>query len=158
MKKQINETLLELIVGILLSGVVIEAGCIVVTGYSGAFTSGLCIGLVLAIGLAAHMYRSIDHALDLLPEDAEKYMRKAYMIRAAAILIGAGGVTYFKLGYVMATFGGVLCLKFGAFLQPVIHRVIHGKEPQNPQTEENTETEKTETDNTENMETDKEKE
>ena len=158
MKKQINETLLELIVGILLSGAVIEAGCIVVTGYSRAFTSGLCIGLVLAIGLAAHMYRSIDHALDLLPEDAEKYMRKAYMIRAAAILIVAGGVTYFKLGYVMATFGGVLCLKFGAFLQPVIHRVIHGKEPQNPQTEENTEAEKTETDNTENMETDKEKE
>ena len=55
MKKQINETLLELIVGILLSGAVIEAGCIVITGYSRAFTSGLCIGLVLAIGLAAHM-------------------------------------------------------------------------------------------------------
>ena len=85
MKKQINETLLELIVGILLSGSVIEAGCIVITGYSRAFTSGLCIGLVLAIGLAAHMYRSIDHALDMQPDDAEKYMRKAYMIRAAAI-------------------------------------------------------------------------
>ncbi len=151
MKKQINETLLELIVGILLSGAVIEAGCIVITGYSRAFTSGLCIGLVLAIGLAAHMYRSIDHALDMQPDDAEKYMRKAYMIRAAAILIVAGIVTYFKLGYVMATFGGVFCLKFGAFLQPVIHRVIHGKEPQNPQTEEGiTETEK------KNIETDKE--
>ena len=98
MKKQINETLLELIVGILLSGAVIEAGCIVITGYSRAFTSGLCIGLVLAIGLAAHMYRSIDHALDMQPDDAEKYMRKAYMIRAAAILIVAGIVTYFKLG------------------------------------------------------------
>ena len=142
MKNQINETLLELIVGILLSGALIEAGCIVLTGYSGAFTSGLCIGLVLAIVLAAHMYRLIDHALDLLPKDAEKYMRKAYMIRAAAILIIAGIVTYFKLGYVMATFGGVLCLKFGAFWQPVIHRVIHGKEPQNPQTEENIETDK----------------
>lgn len=93
MKKQINETLLELIVGILLSGAVIEAGCIVITGYSRAFTSGLCIGLVLAIGLAAHMYRSIDHALDMQPDDAEKYMRKAYMIRAAAILIVAGIVT-----------------------------------------------------------------
>ena len=131
MKKQINETL--------------EAGCIVITGYSGAFTSGLCIGLVLAIGLAAHMYCSIDHALDLRSEDAEKYMHKAYMIRAAAILIVAGIVTYFKLGYVMATFGRVLCLKFGAFLQPVIHRLIHGKEPQNPQAEEeNTETDKKE--------------
>ena len=59
MKKQINETLLELIVGILLSGAVIEAGCIVITGYSRAFTSGLCIGLVLAIGLA---YVSLDRS------------------------------------------------------------------------------------------------
>ena len=80
MKTKINDTLLELMIGILLSGAVIEAGCIILTGYSGMFTSGLCIGLVTAAGLAAHMYRSIDYALDLQPEDAEKYMRKAYIV------------------------------------------------------------------------------
>ena len=128
MKKQITETLLELIVGILLSGAVIEAGCIVITGYSRAFTSGLCIGLVLAIGLAAHMYRSIDHALDMQPDDADKYMRRAYLIRTAVILLVAGAVTFLKLGYVMATFVGVFCLKFGAFLQPLTHRMLHGKD------------------------------
>lgn len=151
MKKQINETLLELIVGILLSGAVIEAGCIVITGYSRAFTSGLCIGLVLAIGLAAHMYRSIDHALDMQPDDAEKYMRKAYMIRAAAILIVPGSLTVFQTRLCDGDVRRSVLSKFGAFLQPVIHRVIHGKEPQNPQTEEGiTETEK------KNIETDKE--
>ena len=149
MKRQINNTLLELITGIIISAAVVEVLSILVAGFSWKFTSGLWIGAATAIGLAAHMYRSIDRALDMQPDDAEKYMRKAYIIRAAAILIVAGIVTYFKLGYVMATFGGVFCLKFGAFLQPVIHRVIHGKEPQNPQTEEGiTETEKknTETD------------
>ena len=128
MKKQINETLLELIVGILLSGAVIEAGCIVITGYSRAFTSGLCIGLVLAIGLAAHMYRSIDHALDMQPDDADKYMRRAYLIRTAVILLVAGAVTFLKLGYVMATFVGVFCLKFGALLQTLPNRMLHGKD------------------------------
>ena len=136
MKTKINDTLLELMIGILLSGAVIEAGCIILTGYSGMFTSGLCIGLVTAAGLAAHMYRSIDHALDLQPEDAEKYMRKAYMIRAVAILAVAGLVTWFRLGYVMAAFGGMLCLKFGAFLQPVLHRIIHGKDQQDRQADE----------------------
>lgn len=146
MKKQINETLLELIIGIFLSGAVIEIGALILTGYSGMFLSGLCIGLATAAGLAAHMYRSINYALDLPPDDAEKYMRKAYMIRAAAILVVAGIVTYFQLGYVVVTFVGMLCLKFGAFLQPVLHRILHGKEETitDPDREENTEKEENE--------------
>jgi hypothetical protein len=55
--------------------------------------------------------------------DAEKYMRKTYLIRTAAILVVAGLVYYFKLGYVMAAFLGMLCLKFGAFLQPLVHKI-----------------------------------
>lgn len=69
------------------------------------------------------MYRSIERALDMISSDAEGYMRKTYLIRTAAILVLAGVVTYLKLGYVMAFFIGVLCLKFGAFLQPLIHSI-----------------------------------
>ena len=122
MKRQINNTLLELIVGILVSAAVIEGISILVAGFSAAFTSGLWIGAATAMGLAAHMYRSIDRALDMQPDDADKYMRRAYLIRTAAILLVAGAVTFFKLGYVMATFVGVFCLKFGAFLQPLTDR------------------------------------
>lgn len=128
MKRKINETLLELIIGILISGAAIGVAAALITGYSGKFTAGLGMGVLVAVGLSVHMYRSIDYALDLQPEDAEKYMRRAYLIRTAAILAAAGAVTYFKIGYAMATFIGIFCLKFGAFLQPVVHRVIHGKE------------------------------
>lgn len=137
MKRQINNTLLELIIGIVLSAAVIEGISILVTGFSGDFTAGLWIGAATAIGLAAHMYRSIDRALDMQPDDADKYMRRAYLIRTAAILLVAGAVTFLKLGYVMAMFVGVFCLKFGAFLQPLTHRVLHGKEvPAEDQKEE----------------------
>ena len=132
MKRQINNTLLELIVGILVSAAVIEGISILVVGFSAAFTSGLWIGAATAMGLAAHMYRSIDRALDMQPDDADKYMRRAYLIRTAAILLVAGAVTFFKLGYVMATFVGVFCLKFGAFLQPLTHRMLHGKDAPAP--------------------------
>lgn len=131
MKRRINDTLLELIVGIVVCGALIQIVAVVVAGFSAEFAVGLWIGIAAAVGLAAHMYRSIDRALDMQPDDAEKYMRKAYLIRTVMILAVAGVVTYFQLGYVMATFGGVLCLKFGAFLQPLIHRMISGKN-QNP--------------------------
>lgn len=128
MKRKINETLLELIIGIVISGAAIGTAAALIAGYSGKFTAGLGMGVLVAVGLSIHMYRSIDYALDLQPEDAEKYMRRAYLIRTAAILAAAGAVTYFKIGYAMATFVGIFCLKFGAFLQPVLHRMIHGKE------------------------------
>ena len=131
MKKKINETLLELICGILASGVGIEIIDLIVTGvyvqFSGLrffFATGLWIGILVAIGLASHMYRSIDRALDMQPKDAEGYMRRAYLLRTVIILLAAAAVHYLKLGYVMAYFVGVLCLKFGAFLQPLVHKLL----------------------------------
>ncbi len=131
MKKKINETLLELICGILASGAGIEVIDLIVTGvyvqFSGLrfrFAMGLWIGILVAIGLASHMYRSIDRALDMQPKDAEGYMRRAYLLRTVIILLAAAAVHYLKLGYVMAYFVGVLCLKFGAFLQPLMHKFL----------------------------------
>lgn len=130
-KKKINETLLELIIGILVSGAVIQliellivAARPDIAGSRLSFALGLWIGVLAAVGLAAHMYHSIDHALDMGAGDAEKYMRRAYIFRTLIILIVASFVHFLKLGYVMATFLGMLTLKFGAFLQPLMHKLF----------------------------------
>jgi hypothetical protein len=82
---KINETLKELIVGIGIVGVVIQVIELLVAafypefaGSKLSFAIGLWIGVFTAVFLAVHMYRSIDTALDMQPDDAEKYMRKAY--------------------------------------------------------------------------------
>lgn len=128
-KKKINETLLELLIGILVSGAVIQLIELLVAvlrpeiaGSKLSFALGLWIGVITAAGLAVHMYHSIDHALDMHSDDAEKYMRRAYLLRTLIILIVAFFVHFLKLGYVMATFLGMLTLKFGAFLQPLLHK------------------------------------
>lgn len=128
--KKINETLAELLLGILVAGVVIQiielivaAANPILAGSKVSFAIGLWIGIVTAGALAVHMYHSIDRALDMDPGNAEKYMRKAYLIRTALILIVAALVHFLKLGYVMAVFLGILCLKFGAFLQPFMHKL-----------------------------------
>ena len=130
MKRRINETLMELISGIVASGVVIQVIQVIISlvydqlvGSVGAFAAGFWPGVKVGIGLAVHMYRSIDCALDMLSEDAEKYMRRAYLQRMVFIFIAAGIVGYFKFGYIMAFFLGVLCLKFGAYLQPLMHKI-----------------------------------
>lgn len=130
MKRRINDTLLELLMGIVAAGVMIQLIQMVISGVYegmvgsvGTFAAGLWPGIAVGIGLAVHMYVSIDRALDMMQEDAEKYMRKAYLLRTLIIFFAAGIVGYFKFGYIMAFFIGVLCLKFGAFLQPLMHKI-----------------------------------
>lgn len=130
MKRRINDTLLELIMGIVTAGLVIQVIQMIVSGVYdqmvgsvGTFAAGFWPGIAVGIGLAVHMYRSIDIALDMEQKDAERYMRKAYLLRMVFIFWAAGIVCYFKFGYIMAFFLGVLCLKFGAFLQPLMHTI-----------------------------------
>lgn len=130
MKRKINETLIELIAGILAAGAAIQGIQIIISmkydhlvGSVGNFAAGLWPGVAVGICLAVYMYMSIDRALDMQSEDAEKYMKKTYLLRTLTICLVAGIVCYFKFGYIMAFFLGVLCLKFGAFLQPLMHKI-----------------------------------
>jgi NADH:ubiquinone oxidoreductase subunit 2 (subunit N) len=121
--KKINQTLSELILGILISGAAIELISMFFTkGPDIVFAGSFGAGVATAILLSVHMYRSIDRALDMAPDDAQKYMRKTYLIRAAIIFLVAGIVCRIDAEDILAVFLGVLCLKFGAFLQPLVHR------------------------------------
>ena len=122
--KKINQTLFELIIGILVSGFLIWLASLLITGFDAAFAVSYAAGVATAILLSVHMYRSIDRALDMDPGDAEKYMRKAYMIRTLIIFAAAGIVCWIDREKILAVFLGILCLKFGAFLQPLTSRLL----------------------------------
>ena len=126
--KKINQTLIELIIGILISGFLIWLVSLLITGLDAGFGLSYLAGVITAVILSIHMYRSIDRALDMDPQDAQKYMRKAYMIRTLFIIVVAGIVCRFHADDIIAVFLGILCLKFGAFLQPVVHRVLEKKQ------------------------------
>lgn len=130
MKKRVNETLAELLCGILVSGVVVQLADLAAAWIYPQFRElrllfsiGLWIGVLVAMFLAVHMYRSIDKALDMRPEDAESFMRRVYLFRTAVILLAAAAVKCFNLGYVMAYFVGVLCLNSGAFVQRMLQKL-----------------------------------
>lgn len=129
--ERINKRISELIAGILASGVFIQIiyGIVVYfyrQFWSGrfSFTRGLWIGVAISVLQALFTYRSIDRALRMEQDEAERYMRRVYAARTLLFIAAAGIVWYTKIGYVMSAFLGMLCLEFGAILQPIVHKIM----------------------------------
>lgn len=122
MKK--NDTLQELLVGIILLGIAFQMVCICVSKDYLYNAVGLWSGIAIACFMAIHMKRSIEDALDLGEEGAEKYARKAYVIRVLVAALIIGVVIYFNLGNPITLVIGIFPLKPSAYLQPQIHKVF----------------------------------
>ncbi len=131
MKSETDEKLSEIVAGILLSGGIIQVLFFVAEFFysqfrssRASFAAGLWIGVAAAVALALHMYRSIDRALEMEQEEAEQYMHRVYLIRAAVIVVMAALLWYTKAGSVMASFLGIFCLISGTRLQPLVHKIM----------------------------------
>lgn len=122
MKK--DDTLNELLVGILFFGIVFQIICVFVGGKILYNAIGLWTGIAIACFMAIHMKRSIEDALEFGPEGAEKHARNAYLTRTFVTLFVIGIVIYFKLGNPILIIIGIFPLKLSAYLQPHIHKVF----------------------------------
>ncbi len=125
MLKRINAVLPELISGIVFFGVVVWLAGVWFSGDPVRYTSGLWIGIALAVGMAIHMAVTLSDAADIASEGAAR--RKVIfhsIIRYLAVVVVFFATAYFKLGNLITLFIGVMGLKAGAYLQPLTHKVI----------------------------------
>ena len=124
-KEKINETLKELLAGIIIYGMICLLVGIPFVDSKCSYIFGLVIGIMLAVFSASHMYYSIDKTLTLYAGNegaATTYARKMGIIRYAVILIVFFVVCMMDFAYPLATFLGIMGLKIGAYLQPFIHK------------------------------------
>ncbi|MEE0420260.1 MAG: hypothetical protein UDG86_09470 [Lachnospiraceae bacterium] len=121
--KEMSTVLKELIFGILLLGVVFQLLFVWFTSDKGSFAVGLWLGVGIAVFMAVHMNYSIEQSLEMQEEDAQGYMRKMVVLRMGVMILAMAAICFLHLGSVAALFLGVLSLKFGAYLQPVLHRL-----------------------------------
>lgn len=119
-----DNTLLELVVGIIFLGIVEQLVCLIFLKNHLYNAVGLWTGIAIASGMAVHMKRSIEDALDLGEEGAPKHIRKAYALRMTVVLLVMGVVIYFHLGNPLTLLAGVIPLKLSAYLQPQMHKVF----------------------------------
>lgn len=123
-----NETLKEMLIGILLGGVIL-IGCFFMFSKTPVYYSvGLLFGIAGAVFMACHMAITIEDAVLLNEKDAISYIRKMTYIRygVACILVVLVGVT--NIGSAVFSVFGLLLLKMGAYMQPLVHRILKGKE------------------------------
>lgn len=128
--EKMDETLKELMAGILLFGLV----CLVVgvwfVNSPLKYIMGLLIGLILALTAAWHMYWSICRNMELNVDResaANAYAVKSSMIRYGVILVVFFAVCLTDFAYPLAVFLGIMGLKAGAYLQPFTRKYLFRK-------------------------------
>lgn len=119
-----NSTLTELLAGILLVGVIEQIVCLIFWERHIYNAVGLWSGVLLSVGLAIHMQRSVEDALDFDADSAGKHMRKSYAIRALTTCVVIGVVIYYEWGNPLTVLAGIFALKLAAYMQPFMHRVF----------------------------------
>lgn len=126
MLKKINETLLELLMGILLFTIVCQLVGMWLVPEMAKYSIGLWIGALLAMASAMHMWWSLDRNLTINADNekgAQAYSIRSNMIRYVVILGIFLILCLTDFSYPLAAFLGIMGLKIGAYLQPLMKKI-----------------------------------
>ncbi len=129
--RNINQTVWELIIGIVLVNALLEVIGLIFVSQKGAYTIGLVLGMLMAIGMVFHMNISIEKAIDIGGEHAKGYMLKSYAIRTVVVLAVIVCVGVLKFANLLSLLLGVMTLKVAAYLQPITHRFMESRKAGN---------------------------
>ena len=141
--KKRNRTLLELWSGMLILGIICVIPGIIFANSGLIYVLSLILGMAMAMASSVHMYKSLDKALDLEEAAAKKKIMLSYYIRYGVVVLLFAVICVTQVLYPLVVFLGYMTLKFGALMQPKIHklynRIFHETDPvPEPMIEEDT--------------------
>ena len=116
-----KETLKEMLCGMLVYGAVGQLVIWLLIKGSWWVSFGWWIGVLVAMVCGYQMWWSLDKALDLTADNARKKMTAYSMFRYLAIIVIMAVVMITQIVDPLAAVFGVFALKFGAYLQPLMH-------------------------------------
>ena len=122
--KESKQTLYELVTGVVLWFILFLLGNIFIS-YRLAYTLGLVLGCLIAVGMSSHMYYILRNAMLYDQETAAKKVQKGTVLRYLFMLTGL--IAALLLPEYISIFGvalGILSLKFSAYLQPLTHKFL----------------------------------
>ena len=85
--RQIDETFLDLVIGIILCGVVSGILGMIITKGDFWYLFGTLLGVLAAVGMITHMMISIKRAVEMDAHQASRYMVKCSIIRYFIMLL-----------------------------------------------------------------------
>lgn len=133
--RKVNPTMIELIVGIVLFGII---GIIIFIFLHIASVPlerffdddiyqiiiGYIIGIIFSLALIIHMTVSVERSLEMGEHGALKHTRIMYIVRMVALVIVFAIMLIAGIGNVFSLLFGLFSLKLSAYIQPVTHKVI----------------------------------
>lgn len=134
-KRKYNPTMVELILGILLYGVVVLVLILGLFSLSVPLEKwfddsiwqiilGYIFGIIFSVATIFHMTSSVETALEMGEYGALKHTRISYIIRMVALVAVFAIMIIFHMGNIFAMLFGLLSLKISAYAQPITHKLI----------------------------------
>ena len=125
MLRRINDALPGLVWGIVIYGVLVELAGVWFVEDKLKYSTGLLIGIAVAIGLAINIAVVIRDAVEIYGADgARNRLIVKSVLRYFVVVVVFFVMMKFELGSLFSAFIGVLGLKVSAYLQPFAHKVI----------------------------------
>ncbi len=126
--KEEKKIFVEMLLGIAISSTIISViGSIFASPWF-TFTLGTLLGAAVASVALIHLYNSINRAIDMDEKSAQKKIQKTAPLRVMfmglALVIGILLPGIFNILGILL---GVMALKFAAYLQPLIHKIMASK-------------------------------
>lgn len=125
MLRRLNDALPGLVLGIVIYGIIAELVGVWFVEDKLRYSTGLFIGISVAIGLAINIAVVIRDAVEIYGADgARNRLIIKSVLRYFVVVVVFFVMMKFNLGNLAAAFIGVLGLKVSAYLQPFAHKVI----------------------------------
>ena len=126
MLRRINPALPGLIAGILIYGLIVQLTGVWFVADKLGYSIGLWYGIAIGIGMAINLATVIYDAVTFDGEgNANKRVAAKSMLRYIVVAILFGILGYFEFGNLFTAFLGVMCLKFSAYSQPLLNKLVN---------------------------------
>ena len=125
--RQLDETYLDLVIGILLCGVLSAILGVIITRGDLRYLIGAVVGLIAAWIMITTMMVSIQKSVQMDTHQASRHMIVSALIRYVVTLVVLYVMIKLSMSAFIAALVGFLSSKFAAFLQKPVHEHITKK-------------------------------
>ena len=126
MLKRINPSLPGLVAGILIYGLLVQITGVWFVEDKMGYSIGLWYGIAIGIGMAINLATVIYDAVTFDGEgNANKRVAAKSILRYIVVAVLFGILGYFEFGNLFTAFLGVMGLKFSAYAQPLLNKIVN---------------------------------
>ena len=126
MLRRINEALPGLILGIVIYGVIIQLTGVWFVEDKWGYSIGLWYGIAIAIGMGINIATVIyDTVTFYSTGNANKRVAVKSILRYFVVVILFLILGYFEIGNLFTAFLGAMGLKFSAYMQPFLNKIVN---------------------------------